>query len=416
MLTCDTVEREEAARRSERRPTMRKWVNGTAIRVGFALGAIVVFVGRSSQAQPLFPASDAPAGYLVFPKVVVDATGSPAAAKRDTFIQLTNTSRQSPNRVVHCFYIDGSTCDELLNFSIELPLGRPVAWSVNEGLPSAGILALAKDPFVGELKCIEVDTITNEVPVTVNDLKGEATIFTVTAGNPGGVDIRSYNAIGLQTTTVSAGATPSPIGKKCIFGAHPGVACTGTDDTPCLPGGQCGVTMCLGSSAGSPECPTANYVSCPNTLILNNFFDFATDPVSGKEIRTELTFVPCTEDIADGRVPAITRVQFLIFNEFEQRTSTATQVECFKEVQLSNIDAKPGSEAASVFNVGVQGTLVGQTRIRPVQVSDPAPTVGHGLLAIAEEFHGPASVAANLNQVGINQGKGDFVRYIPLLP
>ncbi|MGH3053612.1 MAG: hypothetical protein ACRDL7_01380, partial [Gaiellaceae bacterium] len=81
------------------------------------------------------------------------------------------------------------------------------------------------------------------------------------------------------------------------------------------------------------------------------------------------------------------------------------------EVQLSRIDAKPGSEAASVFNVGVQGTLVGQTRIRPVQVASDTLN-GHGLLAIAEEFHGPASVALNVNEVGTNPGKGDFVRYI----
>lgn len=387
---------------------MAKWVNKSATRLGLALGAVFLFGGRPSAAQPVFPASDVPAGYLVFPKIVVDVTASPAAVQRDTFIQLTNTSRVGPtSRTVECFYIDSVTCEELSNFFIELTPGQPTAWSVRDGAIGSGIVPRG-DQFIGELKCIEVDGISTAVPITVNDLKGEATIYTVTAGNPGSVDVRSYNAIGLQTTTVSAGSTPTSIGKKCVLGAHAGTACTGSDDTPCLPGGTCGVTMCLGATAGSAECPTANYVSCPSTLILNNFFDGAFDPVTGKTIRTEITFVPCSEDFGLAAPQPITRVQFLIFNEFEQRTSTATIVQCFKEVQLSNIDARPGSEAASVFNVGVQGTLVGETRIRPVQVASDL-TVGHGLLAVAEEFHGTGSVAFNLNQVGINQGRGDFV-------
>lgn len=361
----------------------------------------------------MYPASDVPAGYLVFPKIVVDVTASPAAVQKDTFIQLTNTSKVG-TRVVECFYIDPVTCGELVNFWIELTPGQPTGWSAREGalgIPPRGIPPRG-DQFTGELKCVEVDGISTSVPVTVNDLKGEASIYTVSAGNPGSVDVRSYNAVGLQAIApVSTAAVPTSIGKKCVLGAHPGVPCS--DDTPCLPGGTCGTTMCLGATTGSPECPTANYVSCPNTLILNNFFDGALDPVSGKTITTDLTLVPCSEDFGVADPQPITRIQFLVFNEFEQRTSTATQVQCFKEVQLSDIDARPGSEAASVFNVGVQGTLVGQTRIRPVQVATDT-AVGHGMLAVAEEFHGTASAAFNLNQVGLNQGRGDFVH--PPLP
>ena len=397
---------------SERKRSMANCAKRGAVQFGLALSAVFLIGGSSSLAQPVFPASDVPAGYLVFPKVVVSTTA-------DTFIQLTNTNRATPGsppiaRTVQCFYIDSTTCGESSNFTIELSPGQPTAWTVHDGAPSLGIGG--RGDFLGELKCVEVDGITTVVPVTVNDLKGEASIYTVTGGNPGSVDVRSYNAIGLQAIApASSSATPTSIGKKCLFGAHPGVGCV--DDTPCLPGGECGVTMCLGQTAGSPECGTANYVSCPNTLILNNFFDQALDPVSGKAITTNLTLVPCTEDLAQGTVEAqpITSVQFLIFNEFEQRTSTATKVQCFKEVQLSRIDAKPGAELASVFNVGVQGTLVGQTRIRPVQVATDT-TVGHGLLGVAEEFHVTGSVAVNLNQVGTNQGRGDFVHYILALP
>jgi len=45
---------------------------------------------------------------------------------------------------------------------------------------------------------------------------------------------------------------------------------------------------------------------------------------------------------------------------------------------------RPGSsdDAFSIFNIGVQGTLAGQTRIRPVASNGRA----NGVLGIAEEF------------------------------
>lgn len=410
---------------------MANQVRASVIAVGLALSAVFLFSGGPALAQG-FPSSDTVAGYLVFPKVIVDVTATVGATQIDTVIQLTNTSRVgAAPRVVHCFYIDAATWTPN-DFTIELSPGQPTAWSVHDG---AGSIKPRGDQFVGELKCIEVDSFFTPVPIQANDLKGEATIYTVTSGNPGSVDIRSYNAIGLQipAANVSGAPTPTSIGRQCLFGTNPGTTCV--DDSACTGvGATCGVTMCLGATTGSPECPSGDYVSCPSTLILNNFFDGAKDLVKPAPpatdspiITTALTFVPCTEDIAQGTGEAqpLTRVQFLIFNEFEQRMSTATQVQCFRETLLSNIDAKPGAEASSVFNVGVQGTLVGQTRVRTVTTGET--TVGHGLLAVAEEFRCanpdpldplkckdvPNSVAVNLNEVGINQGKGDFVHYLP---
>ncbi len=381
----------------------RTTLSGLAILTAFAL------TGKTAEAQ-MFPASDSTAAYLVFPKVVVDITAASQALQKDTLIQLTNTSPIVGRRIVQCFYIDAVTWDEV-DFTLELSQGQPTAWRVSEGA-SVPFIPARFPQFTGELKCVEVDTITTPVPVSVNDIKGEATIYTVSSGSPGSVDIRSYNAIGLQALNVSPSEPPSAIGRKCRFGTNPGAPCT--SDANCTGGGTCQVLMCLGATTGSGlECPSGNYVSCPSTLILNNFFEDALDPVSGKPITTDITFVPCTEDLAIGTLEAqpLTRVQFLIFNEFEQRMSTATQVQCYRETRLANIDAKVGSEAASVFNVGVQGTLVGQTRIRPV--TDSHTDHGHGLLAIAEEFHGSASIAFNVHEVGLNQGKGDFVRYLP---
>jgi hypothetical protein len=103
----------------------------------------------------------------------------------------------------------------------------------------------------------------------------------------------------------------------------------------------------------------------------------------------------------------------LVFNEFEQRFSASLSVRCFNEIQLSNIDTLPGNEAASIFSIYVQGTLSGQTRIRPVIGSEL--DVGHGLLGVAEEFIAPpngvlgSSDAFNLNYAGTTPDESDVV-------
>jgi hypothetical protein len=81
---------------------------------------------------------------------------------------------------------------------------------------------------------------------------------------------------------------------------------------------------------------------------------------------------------------------------------------------LSQLDRRPGQEAFSVFNVGVQGTLAGQTVIRPVLSGDGNP--GNGILAIVEEFHrnpgnnAVRSAAFNIHLRG-DKGQADTVAY-----
>ena len=185
--------------------------------------------------------------------------------------------------------------------------------------------------------------------------------------------------------------------------------------------------MCLGSDPTSALCPAifagfpGYYAACPSTLILNHPFD-QIDPGTA-QITTDLTLVPCSEDIASVAPPStggisgtpLTAVQLLIFNEFEQRFSASTSVRCFKEVLLSDIDS-PGNEAFSIFNFAVQGTVVGQTRIRPVPGSET--NRAHGLLGVAELFVAPPPIAGafprgssafNLNYAGVNPLKADVV-------
>jgi hypothetical protein len=322
------------------------------------------------------------AAILVFPKIVVDTT-TETGEVTDTIIQITNTSSAPVN--VRCFWVDANghcsntgricnpvgdpadtTCTQFefcapgwqeTDFSFRLTPKQPIAFTASEGLPNlplsdfpnngqfsgGSILPVSEDPFVGELKCVEVDD--SEQPTDQNDLKGEATIEEVEAA-PQTLDVDSegYNAIGIQA----------------IAGQNDG------NDV-----------LVLGQE----------YNACPNILILDHFFDDAKEPSSaGRYVRTDLTLVPCSEDF-NTQAPITTTVQFLVFNEFEQRFSTSRSVRCFSEIVLSDIDTRPGptGDEQSIFNVAVQGTLTGQTLIRGV--SDSATTYGHGLLAIAEEFH-----------------------------
>jgi hypothetical protein len=392
-----------------------------------AAGAALLLTVPQRGGAQTFPASDRPAGYVVYAKIVVDTADVFAQGRRqDTLIQLTNLAPDQGGglddgtRIVECWYVDAtSRCDNSVNqvcrtnadcttgghcvpnwtapnFTIKVTTNQPVGWLASTGLDlttldagSDGRVQGVGPYFIGELKCLEVNGAsiveTTTTPRLANDLKGEATIYDVSTGAAGSVDARSYNAIGFQA--LDGLNTPT----------------TGSDQT-----------LCLGASSGSTACGVAEYASCPSILIVDHFFDGAADPVTaaGDPISTNVTLVPCSENLSGGsglNTQTPTTAQFLVFNEFEQRFSTSTQVTCFAETQLSHIDTVPGNEASSIFNFAVQGTLTGQTRIRPVLSSDP--NTGNGLLAVAEEFHGSHSAAFNVDYFGTNGGKGDFVQF-----
>jgi len=129
--------------------------------------------------------------------------------------------------------------------------------------------------------------------------------------------------------------------------------------------------------------------------------------VSKKVVTTDLTLIPCTTDYLT-QAPVTTPVQFLVFNEFEQRFSTSRSVTCFSELKISNIDTRTSDR--SLFNAAVAGTLTGQTRIRGV--ADGHPDHGHTLLGLAEEFRRDGGSAAfNLHFHG-SRPQSDFI-YLP---
>lgn len=365
--------------------------------------------------------SDQAAAILIFPKIVVDTSGTFVGQPTDTEIQITNASNSviaaRCNLVNATSFCSNSPIDDPIacspeteasanprcgsagvcvpqwtenDFRMTLTKRQPVSWKVSEGLsdfPISNSSAIPKaqtDPFIGELKCVEVDPTTFR-PIAgfdplnngAGDLKGEATIVSADSST-GKVDARKYNGIGLQATDVNNG-----------------------DDI---------------LNIGGPE---AEYSGCPNVLILNHFFDDANITTTGGTtgtVRTDLTVVPCGEDF-NLQLPNTVVLQFLVFNEFEQRFSTSTRVTCFREVQLSNIDTRPVSsdDIASIFNINVQGTFAGQTRIRSVSSGD----VANAVVAVSEEFwdctSGPNGVCSTASQVNYqgSREQGDQIILAP---
>jgi hypothetical protein len=418
----------------------RRWAMVKTTRVasvvtlaGLALGLCLAAAPSPAQA---ITTSDQPAAILYWPKIVVDTGGVfTGGIPTDTVIRLSNTCdpQVAGNpcyqggtglfgmKQAHCFYIDanshcsnnptqicqsGADCGigscnsgwSEIDFEIVLTVGQPLAWHAADGLGrgefpmeipgvclnpagrvctsdaqcgaggcikqqsniGSGIPPVPEDPFVGSLVCIEYDPTANPpVPdqtATTNTLKGEATI----EGAPIlGVDLASYNAVGVKYVGPAGGA---PTNQLKLDGAE--------------------------------------YDTCPTTLILDHFFD-------NPGVVTDLTLVPCGNDFLSQTAGSAT-AQFIVFNEFEQRFSTTRVVDCFLESQISRLDTTDPNR--SIFSVFVSGTLVGQTRIRPVGNA----ATGRGLVGMArlQAFLG-GSAAYNLHQQGSPTGTQADIITIP---
>jgi hypothetical protein len=333
---------------------------------GFAVALGVVAAGARADVT-----TESGASILVFPFVQ-------ANANFDTVIQIANTGNSMLH--AHCFYVDASlrstlsgadctipsaTCLPVwqeTDFLIWLTKQQPTHWLASKGRnidPSDGFQNDGSgfdpgrvpplDNFIGELKCIEVSE--SDEPITGNHLKGEATIEVIQSfagkglpDSPGGQkgDVAKYNAIGI-------------LGNPDVQPTNP---------------------LLLDDQV---------YNACPSKLILNHFATGAKDPVAAlltsetgplkdSSVATFLTLVPCSEDFENQRPKSVT-IQFLIYNELEQRFSASTTVTCFLHVELTDIDS-PGAPTRSAFSVNFLGTDVAHTEITPV-VNNDGTTGGH---------------------------------------
>ena len=327
----------------------------------------------------------------------------------DTVIQLSNTSRTPVT--AHCFYenanshcsntgavcLEGIDCCDLMSgcgtcdpgwneidFQVRLTPRQPIGWRASEGLvdfplgPDRGngnagsrVPELPENPFLGALKCIAVDNVT-KAPIASNVLKGEATIQLVVnlltgSAHNGQVDVQTS---GLGQHAGQGGGAQAPP-EEIIF---MDVAKYSAIGIPAIPDGvNDDRTLVLGGEQ-------AEYEGCPSTLIVDHFFDGAQNPVTGLQSETQVALMPCTENLL-RQEPGSAVVQYLVFNEFEQRFSTSRSVECLQYLPLSLIDTT--QQNRSIFSAGVSGTLAGQTRLQ---------SIGSGLVGVAVEGYGFVTV------------------------
>jgi len=310
---------------------------------------------------------------IVFPKVR-------AGNGFDTVIQLNNTG----NSMVHakCYYVnalgaggvvDGQTWNEI-DFDIWLTKQQPTHWVVSQGRNFESSCGFGEDcsgfppglvppmpEFEGELKCIEV-TESGE-PITGNHLEGVASIKVITdnaQARQSEGDLAAYNAIGFRG---NPDAVPS---------------------NPLLLDG-------------------ATYDACPERIILNHFATGAEDPSNiGARNETELTLVPCSQDF-ETQTPGRVTVQFLVYNEFEQRFSASTTIDCYFNEEITRIDSLT-DPTRSVFSYDVLGTTVANAIITPVVQLDG--TSG-GVIGVTERILSRAGYFARaLNNL---HGDGSFV-------
>jgi hypothetical protein len=322
----------------------------------------------------------------------------------DTIVQLTNTSEFLTkvlcfytNTNSHCSNAPETICTEEnfrdvcprgglcvqgwieTDFHLTLTKRQPLSWSVNDGLSSLPLANMGGQgnppqmnegsippapevPFTGELICIELDLAT-ELPSDRNDFKGEAKIVTTIREQ---LDINQHNAIGIKAIE---GRQMEPFNVLNVGG----------------PDAEYGV---FNETVDPPR-----FAGCPNVWTLNHFFDDAQVLTHDHEVvgsvDSILTIVPCERDylFQTFNGPDIT-VQFLVFNEFEQRFSTSIKISCYEEIRLSDIGSiqpGPAGDQFSIFNVGVQGTFTGLSRVRSV----PGPNVdgydGRGIALLLTE-------------------------------
>ncbi len=303
----------------------------------FSLGVLLAVLALYRGYARADVTSDRPGSVVVFPKVISDGV-------RNTFIQITNTGNMPVN--AHCFYINtnadvpgvcsitsssgctvdaqcpsGETCVHCgeTDFDIFLTSQQPTIWPVSTGRQVSqtddlkgfdpGLIPPRGSDFLGELKCIATTAPSATAPgqpIMQNVLKGEALLTGPTA------EVSEYNALTIQAS---------------------------------------------GSATGNDLALGTTYNACPADLVIDHRADGATDTFNGLPVTSELTLVPCSEDLED-QLPTRGIVNVVVVNEFEQPLSVdGLNFDCMLNQSLSSI--------SSVFSRGSVGSDFAKTRITP---------------------------------------------------
>jgi hypothetical protein len=258
---------------------------------------------------------------LIFPKIDTSpipvrdesSLGQPVVY-RDTIVMIGND--YYTEQWVKCYWVNHN--QEIQDFMFRLTPNQPVWFRASDGMGSgseddpsvsAGITVppfFPGDYEVGELKCWAVDAA-GANQVAFNHLYGNAMIFdTLHAA------AYEYNAWAFTARGVAQGA---PVGT--------------------------GGTLVLSGASGG-------YDACPQYLLFNFFSIGSSIDLEGggiaQFVETDLTLVPCFQDLRQDRVPTCTKAKFDIWNENETKyTGSYRCIKCWFEGYLDQIGAQvPG--------------------------------------------------------------------------
>jgi hypothetical protein len=240
--------------------------------------ALVLFFGMVAVASagPVDVGNTSQQGsVLIFPKI--DVSGG-----RDTIISISNGNNVPV--FIECYWVDSN--QNWQDFMFELTANQPIAFSALYGI-SGDTVPVTVPPFpacdspVGELKCWAVDN-GGANQINFNFLTGSAKV----------IDYDYFTAYEYNAWTFDA---------------------------------RTGTTGAAVGTGGLITLDGVNFDACPQ-YFLGNFF--ATGADYGFFKTTDLTLVPCKQDVRQDRVPTYTKAKFDIWNENEVEYSGAYQ--CFK--------------------------------------------------------------------------------------
>jgi len=241
--------------------------------VFIALIAIVV-VGLAGAALAATPVAitngELNASYLVWPKIVT-------TAEADTVITIYNDS--SSGALLHCYWMNEE--QYWLDFEFEITRRQVVWFKASDGLINGSLQATPFPGEYGELKCWAVTE--DDLPLTNNSFTGTGTIFNFVDGTAIG-----YNAYGFRRS------------------GAPGI-----DSVLTLDG--------------------AEYDNCPAYLLGTFMLQGASFEDNGYTVTagtTDLTLVPCEQDLREEQLPIYVKVNFTVWNEDEVGATGAYL--CFK--------------------------------------------------------------------------------------
>jgi hypothetical protein len=308
---------------------------------------------------------------LIFPKIDTSPIGTltdGTLISRDTIIMISND--YYTEQWIKCYWVDWQ--QQIQDFMFLLTPNQPIWFRASDGTgtgsaddPNANY-SITVPPFfprdytVGELKCWAVNAAGDQ-QVAFNHLYGNAMILDTFHSAA-----FEYNAWAFTARGVAQGA---PVGT--------------------------GGTLDLSGANGA-------YDACPQYLLFNFFaigssINLPLGAGSATFRETDLTLIPCIQDLRQDRVPTCTKAKFDIWNENETKYTGAYRcIKCWFEGYLDQIDTQQAGKGfgGEKFEYRNLHTTAGRFRVTGV-----ASTVCNNVFKTPDTVYAPGKDVCTGGQV-----------------